>query len=667
MLSLPRSCIRRPEYPENFPMKYFLFFFLFFCVAQDRLTAQEFVTSAEAEEGVLAGTFIAPATGSSSGPYVTGFDNTGDKVTVSVSVPSAANYKLRLRYRSIYGSKTQDIYTNGVFAASVIFPLANDFTDLDAGTVLLNAGINTITMQKNWGYMDVDKFSLYTVPANVFNITASLIDAQATLSTKDLYAFLLSQFGNKTISGSTNDYYENIKTLTGKSPLLRAWDMASYSPMYPYNWANGGFAFGPVDNHDVENAISWYNSTNKKGIVAFHWHWASPSGGTVGTNTFYTTNTTFDISKAVINGTQENIDAIRDIDAIAVQLKKLSDANVPVLWRPLHEAGGGWFWWGAKGSAPAMAMWDIMYDRMTNYHGLHNLIWVWSTPEADWYPGNNKTDIIGFDSYPGEYNYTTQKTVFDNLYAITTGNKLIAMSENGPIPDIENAINLGAPWSYFMTWSDLAFSQNSSPHIQDVYNNAKVITLENYTVLAVSLLNYSVMEDGLKAKIEWTTSSEKDNAGFEIERSGDGINFSKICSVKGQRNTNSSHRYLYYDEHPFSGVNYYRLVQINTDGKRFDHGIKMVRFGQFKPTASLYPNPLTTHSGILLNNFRGNKLELDIHDLTGKLLSHQTFSNAGPGKVNRLLNVENIPAGVYLLKVKGKDLNETIKVVKASN
>jgi mannan endo-1,4-beta-mannosidase len=45
-----------------------------------------------------------------------------------------------------------------------------------------------------------------------------------------------------------------------------------------------------------------------------------------------------------------------------------------VLWRPLHEADGAWFWWGAKGPKIFKKMWRIMYDRLTNYHQLHNLL-----------------------------------------------------------------------------------------------------------------------------------------------------------------------------------------------------------------------------------------------------------------------------------------------------
>lgn len=106
---------------------------------------------------------------------------------------------------------------------------------------------------------------------------------------------------------------------------------------------------------------------------------------------------------------------IRDLDAIAGQLKRLQAENIPILWRPLHEAGGKWFWWGAKGPDAAKKLYDIMRDRFINYHGIDNLIWVWSTPEWDWYPGNDRVDIIGYDSYPGSHNYGCPKDMWYQL------------------------------------------------------------------------------------------------------------------------------------------------------------------------------------------------------------------------------------------------------------
>ena len=143
--------------------------------------------------------------------------------------------------------------------------------------------------------------------------------------------------------------------------------------------------------------------------MTFQWHWFSPSGGSLKTSTFYTSNTNFDVSRAVQSGTAEYNAVIIDIDAIATQLKRLKSAGVPVLFRPLHEAGGKWFWWGAKGSDACKKLYYIMRDRIINHHGIDNLLWVWSTPEADWYPGNQHVDILGYDSYPGTHNYDSPK------------------------------------------------------------------------------------------------------------------------------------------------------------------------------------------------------------------------------------------------------------------
>jgi mannan endo-1,4-beta-mannosidase len=295
----------------------------------------------------------------------------------------------------------------------------------------------------------------------------------------------VSNFNGYIISGQTDDYYDKIKPITGRSPLLRDFDFQHYTQGYSYLWSNAinGFTFGAEDNGQTQKAIDWYNSTGKKGIVSFQWHWHSPSGGTVGTNTFYTVSTTFDITKAVISGTTENTLILQDIDAIAIQLKRLQAAGVPVLFRPLHEASGGWFWWGAKGPAACLSLFNIVYDRMTNMYGLNNLLWVWSSPEPAWYPGNTKIDIVGHDSYPGNYIYDVKKNDFDLLYTLGNGHKIIAMAENGPIPNPDDCLSLDAPWSYFMSWSNLVTSENTTQHIIDVFSNPKVLTLENVTAV----------------------------------------------------------------------------------------------------------------------------------------------------------------------------------------
>ncbi len=105
---------------------------------------------------------------------------------------------------------------------------------------------------------------------------------------------------------------------------------------------------------------------------------------------------------------------IRDIDAISEQLKILQDNNVTVLWRPLHEASGGWFWWGCRGKDAYQWLWNLMYERQTHYHKLNNLIWVWNGQDPDWYVGDDRCDIIGEDVYADARNYDAQAMRFMN-------------------------------------------------------------------------------------------------------------------------------------------------------------------------------------------------------------------------------------------------------------
>lgn len=457
-----------------------LFAFIHFSFAQ----ADTPVAEAEAESGVLTGVNVAKSTSGYSGTgYVTGLDKAMDKVTVTVNVAEKGFYKLVIRYNSLSGEKSQYVIVNNGGASSVVFPKTTSWTDIDGGKYLLNAGANTITVQSSWGWMDIDKFTLYNTTKNVYNITKELVNPNATAETKSLYQFLLSKFNSKIISGQTDTYYPEVKTLSGQSAMIRGFDFQHFTQGYPYVWKNGAHTFGWHDDGSVKKAIDWYNATGKKGMVTIQWHWHSPTGGLAGTNTFYTKETTFDVTKAVINGTVENTLILRDIDSIATQLGKFRSAGVPVLWRPLHEAGGAWFWWGAKGPKACKDLFYILYDRLIHHHQLNNLIWVWSTPETDWYPGNDFIDIAGHDSYPGVYNYDVQKNTFDRLFNLTQGAKLIAMTENGPIPDPNDCLALDAPWAYFVSWGDLVTAQNSSEHIKEVFNNPHVLTLENPTAV----------------------------------------------------------------------------------------------------------------------------------------------------------------------------------------
>lgn len=166
---------------------------------------------------------------------------------------------------------------------------------------------------------------------------------------------------------------------------------------------------------------------------------------------FYKADTEFDATNATVEGTWENKVFTEDLKNAAAYLKLLRDADIPVLWRPFHEAAGGWFWWG-KDAASFKSLWIAMFNYFKT-EGLDNLIWVWTTEgnDADWYPGDQYVDIVGRDVY----NKETADCVSEyTSIAENYGNKIVSLSECGTVGLISEQWASGARWSWFMPWYD---------------------------------------------------------------------------------------------------------------------------------------------------------------------------------------------------------------------
>ena len=174
---------------------------------------------------------------------------------------------------------------------------------------------------------------------------------------------------------------------------------------------------------------------------------------------FYKADTEFDAANATVEGTWENKVFTEDLKNAAAYLKLLRDADIPVLWRPFHEAAGGWFWWG-KDAASFKSLWIAMFNYFKT-EGLDNLIWVWTTEgnDSDWYPGDQYVDIVGRDVYNKETaDCVSEYTSIAGNY----GNKIVSLSECGTVGLISEQWASGARWSWFMPWYD-GTNEDGSP------------------------------------------------------------------------------------------------------------------------------------------------------------------------------------------------------------
>ena len=303
-------------------------------------------------------------------------------------------------------------------------------------------------------------------------VSATPVTEGATEGAQKLYNFLAMNYGVKTVSGvMTGDVSSaTVKELpdvisfqehTGKLPALVGFDFL--------------FATG------VKASDYWYKSYTQMaldaakdlwsqgGIPAFTWHWKDPSDQI---DAFYTKSgndkeyTEFDFTKGFAdpactanctwNKESETYkQLVSDIDEIADMFLGLQEAGVAAIFRPLHEASGKWFWWGTKGGAAFQALYNLVYDEMVGVKGVKNLVWVWNpeyTSDKDWNPGATKYDVISLDIYEA-WDYTAKYTkAYTELTTNYGTDKILAVSENGSIPDMSAMKAGNTVWSWWMPW-----------------------------------------------------------------------------------------------------------------------------------------------------------------------------------------------------------------------
>lgn len=492
-------------------------------------------------------------------------DQKGTTVSVDVTVPERGLYELSICYCEPYDTnkKVQYLNINGVNQGEVSFQHNLSFEETSGGVVMLDEGVNTIELKAYWGYTFFDYLTVKPADESLTNLspTRQLSNPNASDSTKRLYSYLCDQYGNHIISGQQeycgdhnynlwNDpdtfikdneaEFEYILEKTGKQPAIRGIDFLAYNTTTEWR------------DHAPERCIEWTNKYH--GIATCTWHWNVPCEEGSTETAFYVksanaTYTTFSITNALTEGTWENEVLLADIDLIAQELTKLKEADVPILWRPLHEAEGGWFWWGAEGAEPCKKLYRLLYDKLTNEYGLDNLIWVWTgytyETSADWYPGDDVVDIIGYDKYnavDGLPNLSSISSTFYSLVQSTGGEKMVAMSENDSIPSLENLQKDKAAWLYFCPWyMNYLTSEQNNPvdNLIEIYNSEYCITLDELPDLKTYPIN-GAGEQGTTAPV---TGSTKPSSGENEILYGD-------ADLNGEINVNDVVTVMCYAANP---------------------------------------------------------------------------------------------------------------------
>ena len=201
-------------------------------------------------------------------------------------------------------------------------------------------------------------------------------------------------------------------------------------------------------------------------------------------------------------------------------------------------------------------------------------------------------------------------------------------------------------------------------------NHLSLWTLGSEAVpLPVSLTRFEATRQGKDALLTWTTAQEKDNRGFEVEVSMDGRTFRSLGFVASESpNSTTARHYRFVDaEAGKQGLRYYRLRQIDQDGKQAFFGPRTVQFEQVTKLAAVaFPNPFAGQALTLeVNAPASAATELVLLDAVGRTVLRQMVNlQAGVQRLPLQLTREPLPAGAYLLRLTSAGQTSTLRVVK---
>ena len=461
------------------------------------------------------------------------------------------------------------------------------FAEKKLVNIWLNEGINEIRLSSTDNAVDIDYI---TIEANkeISLLSpdlskATLSNANATWRAEALYQLLCSNYGKQVITAQHDtaggsEETKAVRQVTGKYPAIRVSDLGGYTKGNPKDITE---AFAYWDKGGII-AYDWYwiDPSGKKGSIDydiasinFDIRKAVPKVVEVQVEEYPEDSSSEDSSEEEpqydewgnlieperpepVIRTERRLEytvdemsmwtpseveqmhddkkisdecyyILKDIDTASKHLTKLADENIPVLWRPLPVASNGLYWWGLDKDSYKW-LWKLMYKRMTNYHGLNNLVWVWSAQNADWYVGDDLCDVLSVDVYAnGSRDAQINTMLF--LNNIST-KKPIAMTECGTLPDVESVLREKAFWSYTALWTEpylgeeLGLTANSAEATAAAENRISVYYNNNYTLTLDELPSIPDVAKAIRdeAKKDGRAKTKTKDKGADRAEEGEG-------------------------------------------------------------------------------------------------------------------------------------------------
>lgn len=295
-----------------------------------------------------------------------------------------------------------------------------------------------------------------------------------------------------------------------------------------------------------------------------------------------------------------------------------------------------------------------------------------SDPEELWKNGNPS---IRMRNHNVQSNYSYVITpVFNQGVSKITFNEINRSTVNANKIEVYTSTDGGATWSNTFIGNPAKTSQFdlitinidnvNVNRLKIVNNNGSDLYIDNFTIYApvgvtvpLDLLSFNAAKNNGQTVLEWKTTNEVNMASFEIERSTDGKSFYRI-GEKSANNVQGVHIYSFVDQALQNGVNYYRLKQVDQNGKyQYSHAIAVEN--KIGLGFNVYPNP--TEAVLNVRHKSSNKATIKVLDLNGRTLISQSVA-----KENTFtqLDVSDFVSGIYFIIYDDSGQQQSLKFIK---
>ncbi|MGB0984935.1 MAG: VPS10 domain-containing protein [Saprospiraceae bacterium] len=442
---------------------------------------------------------------------------------------------------------------------------------------------------------------------------------------------------------------------------------------------------------DCDNLAIQYYDASFVPTAGTTWNWTFP-GGTPASSTAqnpiisYTTSGTFDVTLQVTNGSS---DTRTVTDLITVN-------TIPTTALPVNESIENFTYSGKTGGcSPAVTL----SGSLTNLYGDDfadaNTYWrvnsgtgisTSSGPIVDYSEGTSAGQYLYLRSLSGcgertaamitdcfDFNGLTTPTLTFAYQAIKTNGVAapelhIDVSSNGTwTTDVlevlgEKGARNGDQNDWVVFNVDLSAYANTIVKIRiwgTSSTNGTVcdlaldgIQVYDLAALPVEWLSFSArLNDKKQAVLDWQTASETNSDKFIVQKSNDGTTFENIATIKAAGNSSSILDYTYLDETPFQGLTYYRLQQLDLDGKIEYSSIKTIQL-EAENDIQLYPNPLITGQQLYIKSDSQLSFYLELFSISGQKILGKQIS------ANQSLDLSDLPKGTYIYKIENQEIGK---------